>query len=211
MRMDRRSSFLRVSRLLTKLLVAAGLVVVLAMGTPVDYWWAKALRGEGYYPEGEVLIVLGGSQFSDGTMGWNSYLRSEYAVRSFAAGGFRTVVVAGGPANLPIAAPMADWMRCHGVPAEDIRIEIASHSTRENALNIRDVLKGMAGPKVLLTSDYHMFRARRVFAKLGINVLPLPIPDGLKRTSSWISRWAVFCELWRETVKIGYYWMRGWI
>jgi len=209
--MDRRSWSLRLSRLLTKLLAIVGLVVVLVMGTPVDKWWAKAYRGEGYYSQGEVLIVLGGSEFSDGTMGWSSYLRSEYAVRNFKAGGFRTVVVTGGPVNLPVAAPMADWMRCHGVPAADIRLETASHSTRENALFTRDLLKSMAGRKVLLTSDYHMFRARRVFAKLGIDLLPQPIPDALKRTSSLVSRWAVFCELSLETGKIGYYWLRGWI
>src|SRR5271157_2165713 len=100
--MDRRSWSLRLSRPLTKLLAIVGLVVVLVMGTPVDKWWAKAYRGEGYYPQGEVLIVLGGSEFSDGTMGWSSYLRSEYAVRNFKAGGFRTVVVTGGPVTCPL-------------------------------------------------------------------------------------------------------------
>jgi uncharacterized SAM-binding protein YcdF (DUF218 family) len=209
--MDVRSWFVRLLRLLTKLLAIAGLVLVLAIVTPVDKWWARAYRGEGYYSEGDVLIVLSGSAFSDGTMGWNSYLRSEYAVRSFQAGGFRAVVVTGGPPNLPVAAPMADWMGCHGVPAAAIRLETASHSTRENALFTRNLLNSMSGRKVLLTSDYHMFRARRVFAKLGISVLPLPIPDALKRTSSFVSRWAVFCELSAETGKIAYYWLRGWI
>jgi len=202
---------LRLSRQITKLLTVIGLVFVLAVGTPVDKWWAAALRGTDYHDTGDVLIILSGSEFSDGTMGWNSYLRSKYAVLNFGPGGFRTVVVAGGPASLPVAVPMADWMRCYGIPSEDIRLETASRSTRENALYTRDLLNRMGGRKVLLTSDYHMFRARHVFAKAGINVLPLPIPDALKRTSSFVSRWPVFCDLCAETAKIGYYWLRGWI
>ena len=208
--MDGSRSF-RFARVVIRLLAAIGFVFALAVATPVDSWWAKALRGGDYYPQGDVLIVLSGAEFSDGTMGWNSYLRSEYAVRNFAPGGFRTVVVTGGPQNLPTAIPMADWMRCHGIPAEDVHVEAASRSTRENAVYTRDMLNGMAGRKVLLTSDYHMFRARRVFAKVGIKVLPMPIPDALKRTSSFISRWPVFCELNLETAKIVYYWLRGWI
>ncbi|MGO9272992.1 MAG: YdcF family protein [Terriglobia bacterium] len=207
--MDLRSWPLRLSRLITRLLAVGGLLVVLATVTPIDNWWIRTLRGEVDYYEGDVLIVLAGSEFSDGTMGWNSYLRSKYAVLYFRPGGFRTVLVSGGPASLPTAFPMADWMRCHGIPAEDIHLETASHSTYQNALYTRDLLQSMAGRKVLLTSDYHMFRARRVFAKMGINVLPLPIPDARKRTSNFLSRWPVFCELGVETAKIGIYWLRG--
>jgi len=202
---------LRVARLIARVLMVIGFVFVVAVATPLDQWWVRVLRGRGYAEKGDVLVVLGGSEFTDGTLGWSSYLRSEYAVRTFKEGGFRTVVVAGGPASLPVAVPMSQWMRCFGIPADDIHLETASRSTRENALNTRDLLNSLNGRKVLLTSDYHLFRARRVFTKVGVKVLPLPIPDALKRTSSLISRWPVFCELGLETAKIGYYWLRGWI
>ena len=210
--MDLRSWYLRASRLTVRLLAVLGLVFAVATFTPIDNWWANLLEGQDYYESGDVLIVLSGSRFSDGTMGWSSYLRSMYAVWNFRPGGFRQIVVTGGPPSaMPTAVAMADWMRCHGVPAEDIQVETAANSTRENALYTKDLLSRLPGRKVLLTSDYHMFRARRVFAKLGIQVLPQPIPDVKKRVGSRISRWSLFCELLQETGKIGYYWLRGWI
>lgn len=202
----------RASRLGIRLLALLGLLVILVMCTPLDNWWASALEGQAYYPSGDVLIVLSGSEFEDGTMGWNSYLRSMYAVRSFRSGGFRQILVTGGArSGVPISVAMADWMRCHGVPAEDIQVETAALSTRQNALYARSLLNGMPGRKVLLTSDYHMFRARRAFAKLGVEVLPQPVPDVKKRIGSRVNRWPAFVDLLLETGKIGYYWLRGWV
>ena len=66
-----------------------------------------------------------------------------------------------------------------------------------------------------LTSDFHMFRAWRdipkVGLKWGLSVRPRPVPDVLKRTSSWKGHWPAFLDLTAETVKIAYYYARGWI
>jgi len=56
-----------------------------------------------------------------------------------------------------------------------------------------------------------MFRARRVFSKLGVETLPQPIPDVSKRASYRTGRWSAFVDLVTESVKIGYYWARDWI
>ena len=64
---------------------------------------------------------------------------------------------------------------------------------------------------MLLTSDYHMFRAHRAFKKAGLEVLPKPFPDARKRASEWTGRWPAFLDLVEETLKIGYYYARGWI
>ena len=106
---------------------------------------------------------------------------------------------------------MRDWMQCHGVPADHIHVESASLSTRQNALFSAPLLNELQGRRVLLTSDYHMFRARRVFAKLGYPVLAQPVPDAIKRAGSRTARWGIFLELVLETTKIGYYYLRGWI
>jgi uncharacterized SAM-binding protein YcdF (DUF218 family) len=64
---------------------------------------------------------------------------------------------------------------------------------------------------VLLTSDFHMFRAVRVFRKAGLNVTPYAIPDVIKISDSWYGRISGFQRLAVETVKIGYYELRGWM
>jgi len=86
-----------------------------------------------------------------------------------------------------------------------------SGSTHENALYVTELLAGISGRKVLLTSDYHMFRARRAFKKAGLEVLPRPFPDARKRASGWTGRWPAFLDLVGETMKIGYYYVRGWM
>jgi len=41
---------------------------------------------------------------------------------------------------------------------------------------------------VLLTSDFHMYRAIRVFRKLDIEVTPMAAPDVLHSTENWNGR-----------------------
>jgi hypothetical protein len=50
-----------------------------------------------------------------------------------------------------------------------------------------------------------------VFRRAGIDVLPRPIPDVVKRGTTWYGRWPAFLDLLEETAKIGYYYVRGWM
>ncbi len=52
-------------------------------------------------------------------------------------------------------------MVAQGVPASVITVEPASSNTHDNALYTLELLRNVAGRKVLLTSDYHSFRAYR--------------------------------------------------
>jgi uncharacterized SAM-binding protein YcdF (DUF218 family) len=102
-------------------------------------------------------------------------------------------------------------MRCIGIPADAIAIESESRNTRENAVNTARLLGHVPGRKVLLTSDFHMFRARRAFLKAGLDVSSRPFPDVIKRAQRWRGRWGCFLDLIEETAKIAYYFIRGWI
>ena len=200
-------------RLGVGLLAGLGFLFLVVSFTPLVGWWATVLRGSDYTDKGDVLIVLSGSMGEDGSMGWSSYLRTTYAWWAFRDGGFKDVVVSGGSiaSTAPVAIAMGDFLKFQGVPREAIHLEIQSHSTRENALYSAPLLKSLPGRKVLLTSDFHAFRARRAFAKAGLDVSILPVPDVLKRSGRWLSRWSCFIDLLEETVKIGYYAVRGWI
>jgi uncharacterized SAM-binding protein YcdF (DUF218 family) len=201
----------RARRGATAVLAALGLLFLVVTFTPLTEWWARRLAGVWADPKGETLIVLGGSMLDNGVIGESSYWRGIYAARAYRDDGFRRVIVSGGTHANPASGAIRQFLISLGVPAEAILIETDSTSTRENAVNVARVLAGDGSKKVLLTSDYHMYRASRAFAKAGLEVVPRPFPDAIKRAQWRLNRWPVFLELSEEEVKIVYYYGRGWI
>ena len=190
-----------------------GLTVVLETYTPFVGWWAVQLAGPWTDARGDVIIVLTGDILSNGSIGETSYWRSAYTIMAWREGGWRQVIVSGGGggASLPVGEAMKIFLESGGIPPGAILAESQSLSTRESALNLARILPQTPGRKILLTSDYHMFRAIRALRKAGVMVIPRPIPDAAKRAGSWNLRWEVFQDLLIETSKIVYYWGRGWI
>lgn len=197
----------RFPRTVFRLLAAVGAIVLMVTFTPLVFWWSTILAGPWNDPRGDILIVLGASSESDGLLARNSYLRSVYATRAWRQGGFRKVVVCGRDAG----SSMKDYLLYAGIPDGAIVWENRSMSTRENALYAAELLRDDPGRKVLLTSDFHMFRSVRVFRKAGLVVEPRPLPDGRKRYFGYSQRWGILIDLIEESVKTGYYWVRGWM
>jgi uncharacterized SAM-binding protein YcdF (DUF218 family) len=197
-----------VKRILTRLLATAGLLLVIVTFSPAVKWWTRLLSGPWYHSQGDVLIVLT-SDGDAGLIGEFSYWRAVYAVRTWQEGGWKEMIVTGGGGT---AESMRAFVLAQGVPGYAVRVEEKSASTRENALFTAAMLHpGDGRKKVLLTSDYHMFRAIRAFRKAGVSVEPLPIPDAGKRANHYAWRWPVFFGLAVETAKICGYAVRGWI
>ena len=197
-------------RWLVRGLALAGLLFLTISFTPLTRWWAQSLARPWGSPRGDVLIVLGGDLVDD-MVGYSTYWRSVYAVWAYREGGFRRVVVSGGPRGAAVATAVRGFLVASGVPAKAIQLETQSTSTRENALRAVEILRGEPGTKVLLTSDFHVYRAYRCFVNAGLEVTAVPVPDALKRSTEWHLRWTAFVDLSGETVKVGYYWWRGWI
>jgi uncharacterized SAM-binding protein YcdF (DUF218 family) len=195
-----------------RLTAGIGALFLLVTLTPLDKWWATALSCDWNSPRGDVLIVLGGSTLDNGMIGGSTYWRGVYAVLCYREARYGQVVLSGGPESDESAATeLRRFLLGQGVPESVIRLEDRSRSTRENALFTAELLRGTPGRKLLLTSDYHMFRASRAFRKAGVDIVTLPFPDVLKRVSSWRGRWPAFLDLVLETTKIVYYWTRGWV
>jgi uncharacterized SAM-binding protein YcdF (DUF218 family) len=192
----------------SRILIAIGLLVVVVTATPLVEWWAGLYAGNWDDSTGDVMIVLAGDMIDAKIIGRHSYWRSVYAVWVWKEGGVRTIVISGDKST---SQPMADFMVFSGVPREIIRLEPRAVSTRENALFTTEMLRGTPGKKVLLTSDFHMFRARRAFLKAGLPVAARPFPDAIKRAQNWRNRLEVFFDLALETVKIVWYAAHGWI
>lgn len=191
-------------------LAALGALMVAVTLFPFQAWYAHRLSGPFDDPKGDVLVVLGGG-VEDGVLGQSSYLRTKYAARAYKQGGFRRVVVSGGGCPIPVAEAMADLLRSSGVPADAIVVEDQATSTHENALKTKLLVAPIGGRVVLLSSDFHMYRARKAFERAGVPVLPRPIPDVMKRSQTYLGRWPAFLDEMQETAKIAYYVVRGWI
>jgi uncharacterized SAM-binding protein YcdF (DUF218 family) len=188
-------------------LAVLGLLLAVVSFTPAVSWWARALANPWNGCEGDVLIVLAGSHQED-AIGESSYLRALYAVRADRECHYRKILISGRQAS----EAMREFLIGQSVPADRIVIENESASTYDNARLLAPALRNETGSRlVLLTSDYHVWRSVRVFAKAGFTVQSYPAPDALKRAASWEKRWAAFQDLCLESVKIGYYRWRGWI
>src|SRR5687768_17532424 len=134
-------------------LATLGATAAIVTLTPIVAWYGAQLAGPWNDPDGEILVVLGGSAEDDGSMGESSFRRSLYAAHAFRQGSFRHVVISGGGINgHTVAESMRNYLSCRGIPAEAIHTEPHSQSTRENALYTKGILSGLVGRKVLLTS-----------------------------------------------------------
>jgi uncharacterized SAM-binding protein YcdF (DUF218 family) len=191
---------------LKNLFAAIGLFTVLVISTPVVSWWATAYAGPIEQPKGDVLILLSAASDENGGISYSSYWRARQALLAWQTGGFKKIVVSGGG-----GPGIVNFLICDGIPREVIVAEWESTSTRENGIATARLIQGTPGKKVLLTSDFHMFRALRTFRKLGMDVTPMAVPDVLHSTEHWNGRFQAFEVMLAESVKILDYAVRGWI
>lgn len=199
-------------RWFVRVAAAIGFLWLAVTFTPLVGWWASALAGRWEEPRGPVLVVLAGSEMEGDILGSSTYWRCVYALMAYRQGGIRRIYLSGGSAhNRPVAELMRMFLEGHGVPADVLRTETASLSTRESAVNLAPLLEGEQGGVYLLSSDFHMYRALAAFRKAGVALRSSPVPDAGKRAVSWQRRWDAFLDLATETAKILYYRLNGWI
>jgi len=198
---------------LRAVLATAGAFLLLVTFTPLVSWAGGHLCGDWSVADHGVLIVLAGDDVAfpgpepNRAIGMGSYWRAMEAIYLWRHSHFSQVLLSGAYSGDTIKPVL----EAYGIPENASVVEDRSRNTRENALDSQPILTGMSAPYVLLTSDYHMYRASRVFAKAGIRVVTMPAPDLLKRTNSLVSRWQCFWDLAAECARIAYYRFEGWI
>ena len=197
----------RLFRFVVGVLALIGGVAVLTLATTATTVCGHRLSGPIEEPTAPLLIVLTAASPMDGMLSESSYWRSIYAIRAWRSGGFERILLSGEQ-----SAAMKRFLVSEGVPSERVDLEENARSTRESALFTAAMLRGRSGPPpVLMTSDYHMFRARKCFEKAGLRVLPRPIPDAIKRSAEWYDRPTILAIEIVEVSKIAGYRLRGWI
>jgi uncharacterized SAM-binding protein YcdF (DUF218 family) len=209
-----KQAFLTITRLAVRVCVVFTVSLLLLTVTPLIPWLVGRLCGPVATPDGDVLIVLSGDSQPDGLIGRVSYPRAAYAVKAWRTGHFRSIVVSGGymdgnPRSL--AAVIGDYLAGSGIPRDRIFLEERSTSTRQNALFTKAMIGSWPGRKLLVTSDLHMFRARRAFEKLGLRVEPYPSAEVTKYWRQPENRIPLAVGSLIEFLKIAVYRAYGWI
>lgn len=191
-------------------LVVAFLVLVFAIGM---YLSPNDLSGCGERPNGtspceqaDAIVAVSGG---------DTNARTAEAVRLYKAGWADKLIFSGaaldksGPSN---AAAMSRQAEAAGVPAEDIILEEFSETTKENAVNTRDIFEILGIEKVILvTSGYHQRRANLEFSALtsGVSLRSHPVAAD----AQWSNWWWVTPQGWylaiSELVKIVIFYMGG--
>ena len=207
-------------RVLRKRVCGSAVGVTIGLGliffTPIVKWVAERLAVDWYEGNGDVLVVLGGAMLVPGTgpraaLGYDSYLRGVYAGWILKRFQFPLVVTSGAGG---LAEGLASLLQSEGVPPNSIVLERRSRTTVENAGYVKELLEQrstrLSGLRiVIVTSDFHCFRARRAFAKQGLKVRVVPVPDVAKRWGYIPYRLEGFVTVAQELCKDVFYWFTG--
>lgn len=187
-------------RLRRRRLIWSGVAVLLVSSTPAFSWFAARVA-EGWSergsaadaPEADAIVVLsegraiapGKAAFSE----WGGADRFFGGVELFKAGRSPLLVFTGGSTPWePNAAPegdvLAGYAKALGVPEAHVLRTSRVTNTAEEAQAVAALLRQRSAgqaqtkdrPRVLLvTSAYHMSRARRLFEWAGMLVIPFPV------------------------------------
>ena len=182
-------------------------------------------------PAAVAIVVLGGgtvsyrtasgtiSELSDSTS-----LRLLEGVRLYRLLDEPLMIISGGSpagdeATPPETEPMVQELLAAGIPAERIRTDPISGSTREQAVNLAARLRELrAEPFLLVTSPIHMRRALASFR--AEQLAPVPAPSAQHALGDPVLSGGVLPHpaalnasqaALRETLALGYYWLRGWL
>ena len=119
--------------------------------------------------ESDVAIVLGGDE-----------VRAVDAARLYEAGIVKTLIVSGDVSRL------SEILRICHVPREQVLVDTAPTRTADHPQTLL-ALPGMTKerPIILVTSDYHQYRAQRIFEKAGYTSVDVYSSQASRSQTSW--------------------------
>ena len=189
-------------------------------------------------PQADAIVVLGGcTQPGDPPRPWIDLMeggdRVVHAARLFKAGKAPKLILSGGRVGWDgeigsESEDMAQLVEFMGVPRSAILQDPTSLNTRENAVNVKQIMDQQQIRRILLiTSATHMPRSLLIFKRLGIDAIPAPTdfiltmaPGGAVRSSPEaallgllpdVDRLEKTTRALKEYMGIWIYRLRGWV
>lgn len=197
-------------RVLHILLRALLILLVLAfLGFVLLTWQVDRLGQEDAARQADVIVVLGARVNQDGTPGSDLTSRTYHATDLWKAGLAPYMICTGGFQNEPLsaAAVCKRFAVNLNVPAEHILIADGSSNTMEDAQATARVMARQGWHSAILVSHpLHVFRARWLFRRAGIDAVTSP-------TSTETHRIFLPIRLWyatREAAGIIFTLIDGW-
>ncbi|WP_456404498.1 YdcF family protein [Thiolapillus sp.] len=170
-----------------RVLVAVVVVLLWVCSTPrFSDWIAGALESEfppvpvAAVPPADIVVLLGGMTHGIVPTTGRADLSGEvdrllHAAALYKAGKAPLLLLTGGNAQgyEPEAVSMQKLLLDLGIPEQAMLLESLSRNTRQNAEYSAQILKQRGIERIILvTSAYHMGRARFEFLRLGLEVYP---------------------------------------
>jgi len=148
----------------------------------------------------DAVIVLGAQVYSDGSPSPNLKLRLDLALALYQQGFADKIITTGAQGDdepMPEADMMKAYLVAHGVPDEAVFCDPASYNTVQNITNAKAIMdREMLRTAIVVTGDYHLWRALSICADLGISATgagaqspdtPLwNVRNYLRETLSWV-------------------------
>ena len=125
----------------------------------------------------DCVLVLGCLVKPNGNPSLMLEDRLEKGVELYQAGATTKIVMSGdhGQENYDEVNTMKEYAIEKGIPSEDVFMDHAGFSTYESIYRIRDVFEA---DKILIVSqEYHLYRALHIAKKLGIEAYGVPAKD----------------------------------
>lgn len=205
----------RLPRLVTLALAIVGALALVVTSTPIANLVARPLLAAASTPgPADVIVVLSGGRYDDGSLNDASIERTVAAVRLFRRGLAPRVLFTGGPCcGASASALMARLSIELGLSPDVILLEEQSRRTAENARFVAAMLRERRlGRTLLVTSPVHLLRARLAFEAAGVEVIPVRASDrDLALVSGAVERLALLRDATHEILGLALYRLRGWI
>jgi uncharacterized SAM-binding protein YcdF (DUF218 family) len=164
-----------------RVLGSLGVVLFLACAyTPLPNVLIHRLGTQSRIETAGAIVVLGARVFEDGLLGSVSLRRAVQGIVLQRKGLAPLLVLSGptpdaGPSEAEVRAALA---RDLGIPSDAVLTETGARTTREEANRIGALLRAKHVHRILLVTDsQHMRRARRLFERVGLEVLPAAVDD----------------------------------
>ena len=166
---------------------------------------------------GDVIVVLGGGVYNNGRLKASSYKRLITGFILHRKTGLPIILSGGASINvIPEAKIMKKLLESFGVKKELIYADLKSRDTYENAKYVKKICEKLNCKKIILvTSGFHMFRAKKTFESFGLKVIPYPTDlkfEGKYNIYSIFPKYSVFYDssiAIREYVGIAFYFLMG--